>query len=423
MVSLRLDAGQRFTCQQCGRCCRRGWDIAVTPGELHAYREAHVERLFRESDGAAEGTARDPFEPIPGQSGFVRIRKRADGACGFLSVENRCRIHEQMGGDRKPLTCRLFPFRFHPADGPPVVTASFCCPTVVANGGATLASQAKDLGRLEKEWRRTHAEAEAPLAIVAGHSLPPGALGLLRSILREMLDRSGVDGAPPDLRANVGRMAGLVDDLTRHRVLRLAPDRFVEYLELTGRHAARTEKPAPAVRASRLSRFLFRGFLYAVAGAQVQLADGRTSGLRLGLRLRLARLLLHFHGLWPATAGHDLGAARRARLDVADPAVAALVHNYLRATIETLGTGRRPVIEELCVAVGFLNAAQVLAATRAAQSGAALVDAPTLAAGLMDAVDLTHAPAETALHRILGALAGGADSLYLFAAGGPLAAQ
>ena len=64
-----------------------------------------------------------------------RIRKRADGACGFLSADNRCRIHEELGAAKKPLTCRLFPYAFHTAADGVVVTASFGCPTIVANEG------------------------------------------------------------------------------------------------------------------------------------------------------------------------------------------------------------------------------------------------------------------------------------------------
>ncbi len=421
-MALRLDAEQRFTCQQCGRCCRRGWDIALIPSEVEAYRKARVERWFREREDAPEGSEREPFEPIPGHAPYVRIRKRADGACGFLSPGDRCRIHEELGGERKPLTCRLFPFRFHPADGPPVATASFCCPTVVANKGELLAAQAKELTRLQKDWASAYPEPEAPPELVAGRPLPKGALGTLRSILREMLDRPGADGAQ-DLQANVGRIACLVEDIGRHRVLSLAPDRFVEYLELTGRYLARTEKTAAPRPPSRLGRLLFRGFLYSIAAARVQTDDGRASGLRLGLRLRLALLLLHFHGLWPAIAGYDLRAAGRAHLVKRDPAVAGLIRNYLRATIETLGTGRRPLLEELCVALAFLNAAGSLAAMRAAQAGSAEIDATHFVAGLMDAVDLTHAAPGGPLHHMLGVLSGGVESIYLFAAGGPLAAQ
>src|SRR5262249_14731305 len=156
---------------------------------------------------AGEGTTSDPFEPIPGAASLVRIRKRTDGACGFLSAENRCRLHEELGAERKPLTCRLFPFRFHPADGPAVLTASFCCPTVVATEGTPIGEQLGELGPLQKQWFRHYPEAEATLHFVKDRPLPAGTLGTLRRVLRAMLDRPQAAGAPPDLRANVGRMA------------------------------------------------------------------------------------------------------------------------------------------------------------------------------------------------------------------------
>src|SRR6187397_1322257 len=143
MAALRHLAEQRFTCQQCGRCCRRGWDIAVTASEAEGYRRAGAGAWFTEDEEGAVATTADPFEPIAGHAGHLRIRKRADGACGFLSPDNRCRIHEQLGGARKPLTCRLFPFRFHPVEGKAVVSASFCCPTIVANEGEPVSAQVR----------------------------------------------------------------------------------------------------------------------------------------------------------------------------------------------------------------------------------------------------------------------------------------
>jgi Fe-S-cluster containining protein len=114
MRALRLSPGQRFTCAHCGRCCRRT-TVLITTGEAEAYRKAGAGRWFREDAADAEGVA-DPFEPIPGHAPLLRIRKRQDGTCGFLSPEGLCRIHEVLGADRKPLTCRLFPFRFRQAD-------------------------------------------------------------------------------------------------------------------------------------------------------------------------------------------------------------------------------------------------------------------------------------------------------------------
>jgi len=386
--------------------------MALTPGEVKTYRQAKAERYYREREDSPEGAETDPFEALPG--GYARIRKRADGACGFLSPENRCRIHEELGAERKPLTCRLFPFRFHPAEGAAVMTASFCCPTVVRSMGAPLGAQTREIATLRKTWGQEYPERGLEVELVKGRRLGPDALATLRLVLREMLDRPGPAGRP-DLPANVLRMARFVEDISRHRVVRLPPPRFAEYLELTGRYAARSEQPIRPRRASALGRLLARGFLFAVVAAREQLEDPRESGLRLGLRWRLARLLAHAHGVGPGLPALDLAAARRARFDPGDPEVHGLAWNYLRATVQTLGTGRRPVLDELAVAVAFLNAAGVLAAQRAGQEGKARVDGAAFGEGLMEAVDLTHADGSGVLGRLLGTLSGGVEALYLFA--------
>jgi Fe-S-cluster containining protein len=409
--TLIVDPEQRFTCQQCGRCCRRPWEIALTPGEVKAYRQARVERYFREREESPEGADSDPFEPLAG--GYATIRKREDGACGFLSPEDRCRLHEELGADRKPLTCRLFPVRFHPVESAPVLTVSFACPTVVRNHGTLLSAQSREIATLRKAWGREYPERERPVELVAGRPLAPEALVVLRQILREMLDRPGPEGRP-DLRTNVGRMARYVEDLSRHRVARLPAPRFSEYLELTGRYAAKSEQPVDARAPSALGRLLFRGFLFAVVAAREQLDEARESGLRLGLRWRLARLLAHAHGVGPGLGGLDRAAVRRARLDVQQRDVHPLVGNYLRSTVQTLGTGRRPVLDELAVGVSFANVAAVLARQRAARDGKTMVDAAAFSEGLMEAVDLTHADT-TGAGRLLATLSGGVEALYLFA--------
>jgi Fe-S-cluster containining protein len=433
MVALRHHAEQRFTCQQCGRCCRRGWDIAVTAAEVEGYRRAGAAAWYTEAgedvvgDGGpgtititttntGTGTAApiDPFEPIAGHAGHFRIRKRQDGACGFLSADNRCRIHERLGGARKPLTCRLFPFRFHPVEGKALVSASFCCPTVVASEGEPVSSQLRALSGLYTEWAQAFPEPKRSIELVAGRPISAATAATLRDVLRTMLDRAGPDGRR-DLRANVGRMAALLDDLTRHRVVKLSPERFAEYLELTGRYAAASDRPpAPRRVPSKIGRLLFRGFLFAVLAAREQLR-APASGMRLGLRVRLVRLLAHVHGVGPGVADVDLRAGRLVPRALDDPAVHGLVEHYLRAAVEDLGTGRRPVVDELAMAVALLNVALAFAAMRAGQAGQAAIDAATVADGLLETMDLAHVEPTGAYARVLVTLAGGLDALDTFA--------
>ena len=92
-----------------------------------------------------------------------------------------------MGGASKPLTCRLFPFRFHPGETATLVTASFCCPTVVRNEGATLGSQERDLAPLAKAWLREHPEAAGRTELVAG--VPISAVGISPKLSYEIEKR------------------------------------------------------------------------------------------------------------------------------------------------------------------------------------------------------------------------------------------
>jgi hypothetical protein len=101
-----------------------------------------------------------------------------------------------------------------------------------------------------------------------------------------------------------------------------------------------------------------------------------------------------------------------------DAAVRGLVLHYLRAAVEDLGTGRRPVVDELVMAVALLNAALVFAAMRAGQAGRSAIDAAALSEGLLETMDLAHAEPEGAYARVLVSLAGGLDALWILGSNG-----
>jgi Fe-S-cluster containining protein len=418
--TFRFDAEQRFTCGRCTRCCRH-FDVVVTPGEAEALRRPALAALWSaEADKARIGEPvpdQDPLEPVSGQSGAFRLRRRGDGACGFLAADGACRIHAEHGADKKPIACRIFPFRLHPTEATPLLTASFSCPTVAANTGSPVGAGLKELSALGKLWQRAFPEEAKPLRFTAHKPLTGATAGEIRVVLRRLLDRVGQDGRR-DLRSNVARMAVLLEDWTRHRVLKLEGEAFDDYVKLTGRFAAATEKPAPSERPSPVGRLVLRGFLLAVVAARLQ-AAGPRAGARLGLRSRLLRVALHLHGLWPPTEGLDRRARGRVHVDLGDPAVHALVHHFLRSTLETLPTGRRPLVDELTLAFATLDAALALGASRAAQAGRDTLQSQDLVAGLAEAADLGQAAGDGVLGRMLQTLTGGLDALRVFAGGRP----
>jgi len=388
---------QRFTCLKCSRGCRRT-TVPVTEGEAEAYRKL--------------GPEYDAFEPIPGYEPLLRIRKRPDGACVFLMDDGLCRIHKEMGLDRKPIACQLFPFSFHPAEGGVVVTASFACPAIIANEGEPVRSQTRELRVLHAAWAHEHPEPPGRVQFVAGHTLPPKVLVALRGFLVTILDRPGPDGRP-DLRENLRRIAVFLEDLSRRRVLRLPPDDFAEYVNVMGRYAATNTKPPARRPSSRLARLLFRGFLLAALSVQERL-DVPQDQRGLTLRVRLLHLLAHLHGLAPATSRFDLPRAMALPLPLHDDRIHAIVHRYLRASFETSGTGRRPLVEEVAMIVARLNAACVLAGMHAAAAGKRAIDGDSFTQGLLESADLAHADAGGTLSRYLTTLSAGLEALYLF---------
>jgi len=406
-MALVLDTEQNFSCRSCGQCCRRSFDIVATPAETERLEKANVARWFRESSSAAPGTTGPVFEYLSG--GLLRIRKRADGVCGFLSDENRCRIHEELGSTAKPLSCQMFPYSFDPVAGHTRVTMNLGCPTVLRNEGRRIEDQRAEIGALAARWRKVSSPSDVPLEWVRGMPLDPDLLETMRWTFRRILD---LHEPTFSLRRNVGRLGLLLEDWTRHRVRKLEKDKFEEYVSLTGEFAATKLVTAPAPGTS-LARFLFRGFFF--ASVVPWASRGLVTGAGVRLRLRLLRLLLHVHGVGPAFYGLRFSQAKRQVLDIDAEPYFGPAYQVLRASIENLGTGRRPVVEELSLSVGYLLVAEHLFLGRESHEGAqsAWIQA------LLDAHDVTHVDPASAFGRVLVGLAAPPSPLHLFAARTP----
>jgi len=401
-MDLRFDAEQNFTCQSCGECCRRAFDIVVSETEKERLEARDAARWFRESEDSEPGAASSPFE-FAG-SGLLRIRKRPDGVCGFLSERNQCRIHEELGGTAKPLTCQMFPFSFDAVTGETKVTASLCCPTIVRNEGRSVEAQAPQISVLARVWRKQNNPSDRSVLWTKEVPLESDLLESMRWVFRRILD---LHEPTFSLRRNIRRLALLVEDWTRQRVVKLEPDKFEEYVNLTGEFAV--SKPSdPPIQNPRLARLLFRGFFFASMVPLTSRSLKSTSGLR--LRLRLLRLLLHVHGLGPAFHGLHFGKGRKGFLDVDSEPFFSPAYHALRAAIENLGSGRRPVVEELNLAVGHLLVAEYLflARTNGTPDSMAWVRA------LMDAHDVAHADPESTFGRVLVSLSVPPSALHLF---------
>jgi hypothetical protein len=192
-------------------------------------------------------------------------------------------------------------------------------------------------------------------------------------------------------------------------VARLPPAAFAEYVALTGAHAAaNAAAPVPAA-ASGVTRLLSRGFLFTVLAVREPSASSASSIAR---NLRRMRHLAHLHGLAPATETIDRNALRRATLDPSDPGVHRILLHALRSSVDGLGTGRRPLIDELALRIATLVAGIALGAMAAHRAGRDRIDAASLTTGITAAAQLEHADSG-ALGALLPSLAGGVDALRL----------
>src|SRR5262249_42591119 len=122
---------QNWDCHTCGTCCKeyvvtlsdaerrtieaQGWENDVVVGDLPLFKKSGLWWKRRYS-----------------------LNHRSDGSCVFLSESGRCRTHEKLGYDAKPLPCRLFPFVLIPAGDHWQVGMRFACPSAADNKGRSV---------------------------------------------------------------------------------------------------------------------------------------------------------------------------------------------------------------------------------------------------------------------------------------------
>jgi Fe-S-cluster containining protein len=119
-----------FTCQNCGDCCRGEWLIGVDDASHAALKDVV----------GAEKFTRLPLPLASGER--VTLARSPSGACVFLSDDNRCGIHDDLGYAAKPQVCREFPYQFVETPDGIATGLSFACTAVLNHRGAPLAHQA-----------------------------------------------------------------------------------------------------------------------------------------------------------------------------------------------------------------------------------------------------------------------------------------
>ncbi|MHB1160096.1 MAG: YkgJ family cysteine cluster protein [Chloroflexota bacterium] len=210
-VRLAVPDGQRYSCRQCGWCCR-GWRIQVDPAERDRLR-AH--------DWAAESPRlRDLwlFEErwLPGQTEPSVQTAQILGRCVFLEPDGLCLIHELLGEEAKPATCRRFPLQLGLTPSEALVGADYSCLAMVLNRGEPVSVADGTLrGWLEEAGPDAMAcrDAEPELLLAPGVRMDWAAYLRLESALLSILGRRDTPvtlrlASARDLTAAVGGKGG-----------------------------------------------------------------------------------------------------------------------------------------------------------------------------------------------------------------------
>ena len=114
-----------FACTMCGTCCRRNWQVTVD------------EACFRRNEALFAAAGRldefsQAFAPLTAQElGEYAYIAKHQGACWFLTADNRCHLQRIAVHDHLDTVCQTYPrYPVSTARGLEV-TLSFSCPAVL----------------------------------------------------------------------------------------------------------------------------------------------------------------------------------------------------------------------------------------------------------------------------------------------------
>ena len=144
--SLHIPPFVNYSCQLCGWCCHQ-YDISFSRNDF--------ERLSKHDWGALESSlaGKEWCAPLRGagrrsdagnRSAF-RLRYAPDGACVFLSPDNKCMMHKHVGELGKTLGCCVFPFSFAATPDGVYVGGRFSCRAMAYGLGEPLIRRAEPL--------------------------------------------------------------------------------------------------------------------------------------------------------------------------------------------------------------------------------------------------------------------------------------
>ncbi len=243
---------ERWDCHSCGFCCR-STKFKLSEADLKKLRQQKWE-----DHPDFQGL------PIVTKHGWLRkyhqLGKRPDGSCIFLTDDNLCRIHRDLGESAKPLVCRLFPFQLVPLEDFAFVTLRQYCPSAAADKGRPLEEHLNYIAHLAEEGELALRPIKLP-AIFPGCSRPWKDLLLVADCL---------DRLTHDERYTIARRLAngieFCNLLQRSGLDKIGGNELAPLLDELARAAASEERNGEIFRQPRrpemVARLLFRQILF-----------------------------------------------------------------------------------------------------------------------------------------------------------------
>jgi len=242
-----------YDCRLCGWCCRQ-YDISFSKEDL--------ERLSQYDWGRLEPAlaGREWCAPLRDASGYAayRLRYSPEGACVFLSGDNKCLMHKHVGEMGKAIGCSVYPFSFVATPTGVYVGCRFSCEAVAYGLGEPVVRRADSL---KKQLALCEAIGHVPrygdeVIFDGGRTLPWADYLQLEKTLTRVLLR---DDLPLVRRLLlVGKFIEVLRDARLERVRGPKFGEFIRILEAGLFSEAQSESlPGPP---GRLWRMMFRQF-------------------------------------------------------------------------------------------------------------------------------------------------------------------
>lgn len=367
--------GQKWSCHSCGECCK------TLVGHL-----TETERSRLDEQQWTRELGVDAYVRIP--RGWA-LNKRADGACVFLTDDNRCRIHAKFGEESKPLACRIFPFSVRRVPTGWQASLRFDCPSVTSASGATLEQSRRNVEQLAARIEQPSSPRPEKVQLKRGRP----ASDMETDALASRFERWLVHGRS-SMTARLIGAARLLAMLDQAKLGKVRDERFVELLDLLV-ETLPSEATQPVAEPSPRQLAMLRQFAFAHAEhvSLGELRGGMASRFRKRWQqLHKAKLFLRGDGIVPDIPGID-GTATFGEVHRVPPASGVqprtddLLRRYLTARIAgrtTFAAGYYdwPMVAGLTACLLSVAAAGWIARLRAASSGRAAFDFTDVAAAL-----------------------------------------